>query len=113
GKHRLYDYGAGQEGAELQADDGDDRDQRVLQRVADDDALLAQAFGARGDQVLLAEYFEHGAARQSGDDGRGAIADGERWQDQSFPAFAAGGWEPAESQRKDQQQDQAEPEARD
>ena len=43
-------------------DERDDRDQRVLERVADDDGALAQPLGARGADVVLAEDVEQARA---------------------------------------------------
>ena len=46
-EHRLGDDGEGDEGAELQAGDGDDRHQRVLERMAEIDGAVGEA-RARG-----------------------------------------------------------------
>ena len=45
----------------------DDRDQRVAQRVLDDDRALGQPLRARGPDVVLANDLEHSAARVSRD----------------------------------------------
>ena len=48
----------------------DNRDQRVAQRVAGDDQLLAQALGPGSADVVLAQHLQHHGARQPHGDGR-------------------------------------------
>src|SRR6266540_1833873 len=55
----LDDERAAEQGSELQADERRDRDERVLQRVPQDDGALAEPLRARRAQVLLAEDLEH------------------------------------------------------
>ena len=43
----------------LQADDGNDRNQRVLERMLEDDDALGQTLGARGADVIHVEHFQH------------------------------------------------------
>src|SRR5712692_2358120 len=52
-EHRFREDGAAEEIAGLDADDGDDRHERVLQRVSDDHAALDDALRARGADVVL------------------------------------------------------------
>src|SRR5215213_8944133 len=58
------DQAADQEG-ELDADQGDHRQQRVLERMAVDDDLLEQPFGTGGADIVLAHHLEHGRARHA------------------------------------------------
>src|SRR5579859_4056616 len=50
---RLDDERAAEEAAELQPDERDDRDERVLEGVADDHGALAQALRPGGAQIIL------------------------------------------------------------
>ena len=68
--------GTAQDEAGLDADDRHDVDQRVHEGVAVDDPALAQALGAGGPHVVLAQHLEHVGAGQPGDHARGD--DGER-----------------------------------
>ena len=78
GEDRFGDDCAGQQRAELQAQNRDDGDHGVAQGVAIDYRALGQAFGAGGADVVLAEFFEHGGAHHAGQDGgeRSAHGDG-------------------------------------
>ena len=66
-EHRLGDDGEGDDRAELQAGDGDDRHQRVLERVAEVDGAVGQAAGARELDVVGAQHLEHLGAHQPHD----------------------------------------------
>ena len=64
-EHRLGDDGEGDDGAELQADDGDDRHQRVLERVAEVDGALGQPARAGELDVVGAQHLQHLGAHQA------------------------------------------------
>jgi len=66
---RLGDDGSGEERAELETDDGEDRDECVPQRVAINDGAFRQAFGAGGADVVLTQFFKHGCADHACEDG--------------------------------------------
>ncbi len=66
----LDDDGAGEQEGELQAHDGDDRDQRVAQHVAAQGLCAGQALGARRAHPVLAQRVEHGGARHAREDRR-------------------------------------------
>ena len=68
--------------ADLQADDGHHRDERVAQRVQTDDAERRQALGARGAHIVLAEHLQHRRARHARDDGERDGAEHDRRQDE-------------------------------
>ena len=76
-----YD-GACKQAAKLEADDGEDRDQRVAQGVAVDDCVFCEALGAGGADVVLVELFEHGGADHAGEDGGEAEAQRDRGKDE-------------------------------
>src|SRR5712691_9470659 len=60
----LLDHdGPAEQVAELEPDEGDDRDERVPQRVVADYAALAEALGPRGPHVVLGEDLQHAAPR--------------------------------------------------
>src|SRR6266851_546197 len=67
-EHRLGDDGEGDDGAELQTGDGDDRHQGVLQRMAEIDGAVGEAAGARELDVVGAQDLEHLGAHQAHDD---------------------------------------------
>src|SRR5438445_10972518 len=54
----LGDHEAADEKRELDADDGDDREQRVLERVTPDDDASGLSLGPRGPDVVLAHHLE-------------------------------------------------------
>ena len=67
-EHVLDDDGAGQQEGELQADDGQHRDQRVAQRVPPQRLPPAQALGAGGADIVLAQRLEQRRAHDAGED---------------------------------------------
>src|SRR6266478_2026187 len=78
GEHGFRQHRAAEQIAGLDADHGDDRDERVLERVAHDHRPFGRALGARGPDVVLAEHLEHGAAREPRDDRDRGGREGER-----------------------------------
>src|ERR1017187_4998431 len=76
GEDRLGDDGAGEQAAELQAKDGEHRNEGVGKRVAENDGMLGQALGAGGADVVLVQLFEHGGAHHAGQDSGQAHAEG-------------------------------------
>ena len=90
---RLGDDRAGQHRAELQADDRDDRNQAVAERVAHDGAQPRQPARARGEHVELAQLLEQARARHPRQDRRqrGAERDGRQHEmRQAVPVPATG-----------------------
>src|SRR5213080_1341066 len=75
GHHETAD-----EERELDADDGDHGQDRVLERVVPDDHALRLPLGPCGADVVLAHDLEQRGAGDAHDEGRGAVADGERGQ---------------------------------
>jgi hypothetical protein len=71
-----------QQQSDLQPDDRDHRDQRVAQRVHDDDAPARQALGAHGAHVVLAQHLEHRRTRHPRDDRERDRPERDRRQDQ-------------------------------
>src|SRR5262245_36672680 len=51
-KDRLHEEGAGSHRCEKRPQQGDDRDESILERVLEDDRTFAQPFGARGQRVV-------------------------------------------------------------
>ena len=51
--------------ADLEPDNGDDRNNRVLERVPPHDRSLAESLGPGGANVVVAKYLEHRRARQA------------------------------------------------
>ena len=81
-EHRLGQHRAGQGNGHEQADDRQQRDHHVAQRVLVDHEALVQALGARRADVIGADNLEHGGARQAADGRRQGQAQGERRQSQ-------------------------------
>jgi len=106
------DDGSGEERSELEAEECDDRDERVAQGVAQDDDALGQALGAGGADVVLIELFEHGGADHAGEDGGEGAAHGDGGQDEMGEATGSADREPAELDRDEQDEDGAECEGR-
>ena len=72
----LGDQRAAEQRAERNTEISDDRNDRIAQHVLEDDDALAQALCGGGADVVGAHDFEHGAARQPGD--QGSVDRGER-----------------------------------
>ena len=81
-EHLLGDDEAAHQERELDADDGDDRQQRVAQRVPAHDQLVKQSLGAGRAHIVLAQHLEHGRAGHARGHRGIAIAGGERRPDQ-------------------------------
>ena len=62
-EHHLDQHRAGQHVAELKAGDGDDREDRIGQRMAKEHGAVAQPLRPRGPDVFGAEHVEHAGAR--------------------------------------------------
>ena len=67
-EHVLDDDRARQKERELQTDDRQHRDQRVLQRMAQDGLPPREALGARGADVVLAERLQKRRPHHAGED---------------------------------------------
>jgi len=65
GEDRLHHHGARDDIGDLGAGIGDDRDQRVAQRMLEDDLPAVDALGARRADVVLVERVEHAGLRQT------------------------------------------------
>jgi hypothetical protein len=67
---------------ELEADDRQHRQDRVLQRVPRENQLEPQSLGARGADVILAQHFEHRRAHHARAHCGVPVPDRQRWPDQ-------------------------------
>src|SRR2546422_2615033 len=67
GEDRLGDDRAAEQRAQLDPDDGHDRDGGVFEGVLPDDGWIAHALGPRRPDVGLAQHLEHARARQPRD----------------------------------------------
>ena len=67
GEHGLGQHRAGDQRLDVEADDGDDRQHGIAQRVLVDDGALAQSLGAGEDDVFEPQHLQHVGARQPGD----------------------------------------------
>src|SRR5262249_29873535 len=77
-EHRLEDDAAGEQLAELQPRDRDDRDQRVAKRVLGNDDAFVHTFGPRRPHVVLTQDVEHRRARGTHEHGGLEHAERER-----------------------------------
>ena len=68
-EHALGDDDAGNQKREAGADHGDDGHGGVAQRVAQQHGALADALGARGAHIILAQHVQHRGARHARDQG--------------------------------------------
>ena len=119
---RLDVDGAAEHEARLDADDRNDVDERVAEGVLVDDGALAQALGAGGADVVLAEHLEHVAARQpdehrAGDRGKRHGRQDEMAGDVADAAVAeevdhAADRQPGEAHAEPEDEEDAEPEGR-
>ncbi len=81
-EQRLDDDRAPHQDRQLQPDEGDHRDQRVLDGVADDDYPLAQTLGPGRPDVVLPQHLQHHRARHPHRRGREAGAEDEAGDDE-------------------------------
>ncbi len=82
GEDRLGQHGTGQQASEGEPDDGDSGDQRVAERVADDDPLLGEPLGPSRADVVETQDLEQRGTRYPGDDAHGIAAKHYARQDQ-------------------------------
>ena len=72
----LDDNGAAHQIADLHADDGHGRHQRIAERMPQNNPAFALPFGARRANIVFAQHIQHAGAdhaRQSADAGAAAI----------------------------------------
>src|SRR5437870_1040423 len=74
------DDGAAEENAHLEAGDGHDGDERVLEGVFEDDGSAGQALGSGRPDVFRAQDVEHAGARGARDVGSARSAEAQRRQ---------------------------------
>ena len=87
---RLGEDGPGQEPAQLQADDGHDRQERVAGGVPQHDRAFAEALRPGRPHVVQAEHLEQAGAGDPGDDGERDRAQGDHRQDEVAQRVAEG-----------------------
>ena len=120
--HQTADAGDGEDGfdrdcaadqrAEVQAGDGDGRDDRVAQRVLIGGAEVAHALGAGSTDVVGAENFQHGGALGTRDAGEHVEALRDGGQNIALPGAVICGRENAPAQTAQQHEHGAYPECR-
>src|SRR2546427_4505053 len=77
-EHRFGEDRPAEQGAELEPDGGDDRDERVAEGVTPEDRPLGEALGPRRAYVVLPEHLEYARPRHARDEGHreGAQSEG-------------------------------------
>ena len=90
GEDRLGDDRAGDQTGQRERDDGDQRDQRVLQTVLEDDRGARDALRRGGAHVVGADHFEHRAAHEPAALRDEQQREHDRRQDQMLQAVAPG-----------------------
>ena len=106
---RLGQDGAAEQRAELEPDHGQDGHERVPEGVARHDQALAEALGAGGADVLLAQNLQHGRAGHAGDERDREGGQRERGEDQAHAPLGAGRGQPVQVDGEDDDQHEAEP----
>ncbi len=109
-KIELGDHGAAQQAADLEAGDGQDRDERITQRMFQDNDLLVDALGASGTDVVAVEHFKHSRPDQARQKSRRPGAQGEDRQHHASNIGTAHDRQDAQSDREDEDQHQPQPE---
>src|SRR5260370_25046050 len=99
---RLGDDCEGDDRAELQSRDGDHRNQRVLERMAEIDGAVGEAASAREFDVVGAQHLQHLRPHQPHDQGQLDEAERDRRHDQRPQPVDGeeGGGPPAERHRR-------------
>src|SRR5262249_19354061 len=112
-EYGLDDDRAAEEIADLQPDGGHDRQQRVPQHMRIHDPALAQPLGPRAADEILLHVVEHGGARDAHVPGDREGGQRDAGQDEMLPATSPGDRQPLQVDAEEQDQQDAEPEARD
>src|SRR5579884_732986 len=111
GEDDLDDDGGVDHHDEVDAGQGQHRDQRVLEGVNRDDDVARQPLEPGQLDVLAAQHFQHARTRQPQQRGGEVPAQRHRRHDQVAPAALTARRQPAEPYGEDQDHDQPEPEA--
>src|SRR6185437_4972662 len=108
GKNRLGDNGSGEKGAELQTENGENGNQRVAKRVAQQHGAFGEAFRARCADVIASQLFEHGGAHHARENRgeRGSQRDGRK--DQMRDAATSADRQPTDEHGENQDKQRAE-----
>ena len=101
---------AGENRADLQAEQRDHGEHRVAQRVLEQHGALAESFGPRRADVILLQGVEHRPAGETHDRRSRERAERDRRQDDAREAHPATGRQPIETDGDEQDQHQAQPE---
>jgi hypothetical protein len=92
GEDGLGEHRAAEQGAELDPDDREHRDERVAQRVAVDDVVVRHAFSHGGAHIVLLQDLQHAGAGHSRNQRDGEQPEGHaRKDDGGGPAGAGTG----------------------
>src|SRR5581483_1765431 len=109
---RLDDDAAREQPADLQSDDRHNGDERVPQGVAQDDETPRQPLRARGGDVFAPEHLQQRRAREPRDESRALVSEHQSRQDETVEAARAGGGEPPQRYREQEDEQHRECEAR-
>src|SRR5699024_8362759 len=112
GEYSLGQNGTGQQTTDLQAQDGDNLNQRVSERVREHNQRFFLAFCSCGTNIVLTQGFQHGGTGVSCQNSHDTTTHGKGWKNKSFPGIQATGWQPAQLNREDLNTHQTEPETR-
>src|SRR5258708_4104012 len=113
GEDGLDDDASGEQASGLEADDRDDRDERVPHRVAQDDRAAGETFRPRGADVLEAHHLEERRAREARDESHAFVAQDDGGQDEPVEAARARRRQEPEEHREHEDEEQREGGARD
>ena len=109
---RLREDRAAQQPAELIAEHGHHRDERVLQRVLDDHQPLGQPLGACGAHEILPEDLEHPGARLARQHAGAEESEAHGREHQVAEGAGAARRQPRQRDGEDQDEDEPRPEDR-
>jgi hypothetical protein len=101
----LHDEGPGEEARDEGAEDGDDGDEGVAQRMAEDDVEAPESLGPRGDYVVGLHDLEHARSREPRREGDVEAREGEDGKEITAGIGDAVGREPSQLEREDVQED--------
>src|ERR1051326_3935199 len=119
-ENRLDNHRAAEQVADLHADDGQHRNECVFQRMPIQHTAIAQAFGIRGADVVLAEHLQQAGADHAHDERGHRRAQCNSRQDQGLQTKPrvvqetdkSDRWKPVQPERDKQDEQGAQPEIR-
>lgn len=102
GEDGFGDDGTGEKSAELKAENGDDRNERVAKGVTEQNSGFGKSLGAGGADIIGRQLFDDRTAHHARQDGGKSGTEGDGREDEVREAPAARDREPSENHGENQ-----------